>query len=95
MLADHIALSIAADGSLFWNGESVDRKDLRERALAPADADEVPVSMSLSAQLFTRWVSDPGYRRGACGRRGLLLSRTGEAVEVGAQNRPDAGGGNE
>ena len=28
---DHIALSIAADGALFWNGEPVDRRALRER----------------------------------------------------------------
>ena len=31
---DHIALSIGADGALFWNGESVDRRALRERLAA-------------------------------------------------------------
>ena len=28
---DHVALSIAADGTLFWNGERVERRTLRER----------------------------------------------------------------
>ena len=31
---DHIALSIAADGTLFWNGERVERRTLRERLAA-------------------------------------------------------------
>ena len=31
---DHIAVSIVGDGSLFWNGEHVDRAALRERLAA-------------------------------------------------------------
>src|SRR5260221_13021491 len=30
---DHIALSIDAEGALFWNGERVDRRGLHERLL--------------------------------------------------------------
>jgi biopolymer transport protein ExbD len=33
---DHIAVSIDAQGGLFWNGERVDRKGLRERLAAAA-----------------------------------------------------------
>ena len=31
---DHIALSISADGTFFWNGERVERRVLRERLAA-------------------------------------------------------------
>ncbi len=33
---DHVSLSIAADGALFWNGEALDRHALRERLAAAA-----------------------------------------------------------
>src|SRR5262250_2427940 len=33
---EHVALSIRADGALYWNGEHVDRRALRERLAAAA-----------------------------------------------------------
>ena len=39
---DHIALSIAADGALYWNGEAVDRRALRGRLAAASRAQPQP-----------------------------------------------------
>jgi biopolymer transport protein ExbD len=39
---DHIALSIAADGTLFWNGERVERRALRERLSAASHQQPQP-----------------------------------------------------
>ena len=33
---EHVALSIRTDGALYWNGEQVDRRGLRERLAAAA-----------------------------------------------------------
>jgi biopolymer transport protein ExbD len=39
---EHIALSILADGELYWNGEHVDRRTLRERLAAAARQNTQP-----------------------------------------------------
>jgi biopolymer transport protein ExbD len=53
---DHIALSIAADGALFWNGESVVRKELRERLAAAARIQPQP-EVHLRADRAVRYQS--------------------------------------
>ncbi|HEY1289898.1 MAG TPA: biopolymer transporter ExbD [Burkholderiales bacterium] len=39
---EHIALSIRADGTFYWNGEQVDRQELRERLAAAAQRKPQP-----------------------------------------------------
>jgi len=51
---DHIALSIAADGTLFWNGEHVDRRGLRER-LAVASRQKPQPEVHLRADRATQY----------------------------------------
>jgi len=53
---DHIALSIAADGALFWNGEAVGRKALRERLSAAAQVKPQP-EVHLRADRAARYQS--------------------------------------
>jgi biopolymer transport protein ExbD len=53
---DHIALSIAADGALFWNGESVTRKGLRERLAAASQVKPQP-EVHLRADRAVRYQS--------------------------------------
>jgi biopolymer transport protein ExbD len=53
---EHIALSIAADGTVFWNGESVDRKGLRERLAAASKVRPQP-EIHLRADRATRYQS--------------------------------------
>ena len=53
---DHIALSIAADGSLFWNGEAVGRKALRERLAGAAQIKPQP-EVHLRADRAARYQS--------------------------------------
>ena len=51
---DHISLSIAADGTLFWNGEHVERKALRER-LAEASRHQPQPEVHLRADRRTQY----------------------------------------
>ena len=51
---DHISLSIDADGALFWNGERVDRKGLREH-LAAASAQQPQPEVHLRADRAARY----------------------------------------
>jgi biopolymer transport protein ExbD len=51
---DHIALSIDAQGALFWNGERVDRKVLRDH-LAAASAQRPQPEVHLRADRATRY----------------------------------------
>lgn len=51
---DHIALSIAADGSLYWNGEHVERAALRER-LAQASKRSPQPEVHLRADRATHY----------------------------------------
>jgi biopolymer transport protein ExbD len=51
---DHIALSVAADGALYWNGEPVDRRALRER-LAAASRQRPQPEIHLRADRATRY----------------------------------------
>ncbi len=53
---DHIAVSIDAQGSLFWNGERVDRKGLQER-LAAASQQRPQPEVHLSADRSARYQS--------------------------------------
>jgi biopolymer transport protein ExbD len=53
---DHIALSIGADGALFWNGEAVDRPALRER-LAAASHQKPQPEVHLRADRATHYQS--------------------------------------
>jgi len=53
---DHIALSIDAQGALFWNGERVDRKGLRER-LSAASTQRPQPELHLSADRAARYQS--------------------------------------
>jgi len=53
---DHIALSITADGSLFWNGEHVDRAMLRER-LGAASRQQPQPEVHLRADRTTQYQS--------------------------------------
>jgi biopolymer transport protein ExbD len=53
---DHIALSIGADGALFWNGEAVDRPALRER-LAAASRQKPQPEVHLRADRATHYQS--------------------------------------
>ena len=39
---DHVALSITADGALFWNGERVERPELQRRLAAAASRQPQP-----------------------------------------------------
>ena len=50
----HIALSIAADGALFWNGERLERPLLRERLAAAARQTPQP-ELELRADRATRY----------------------------------------
>jgi biopolymer transport protein ExbD len=50
----HIALSIAADGALFWNGERLERRLLRERLAAAARQSPQP-ELQLRADRATRY----------------------------------------
>lgn len=52
--ADHIAVSVAADGALFWNGERVERGELRERLAAAARQQPQP-EVHLHADRATRY----------------------------------------
>jgi biopolymer transport protein ExbD len=51
---DHIAVSIDAQGGVFWNGEQLDRKSLRER-LAAAAAQRPQPEVHLHADRATRY----------------------------------------
>ena len=51
---DHIALSIVADGRLFWNGEALDRRLLREK-LAAASRQQPQPEVHLQADRATRY----------------------------------------
>jgi biopolymer transport protein ExbD len=51
---DHIAVSIATDGALFWNGEPVDRRGLRER-LAAASRQKPQPEVHLRADRATQY----------------------------------------
>jgi biopolymer transport protein ExbD len=51
---DHIAVSIAADGALFWNGEPVDRRGLRER-LGAASQQKPQPEVHLRADRATQY----------------------------------------
>ena len=53
---DHIALSIAADGTLFWNGEQVERRMLRER-LAEVSRHQPQPEVHLRADRRTQYQS--------------------------------------
>jgi biopolymer transport protein ExbD len=53
---DHVALSIAADGTLFWNGERVERRALRER-LATASRQQPQPEIHLRADHATQYQS--------------------------------------
>jgi biopolymer transport protein ExbD len=53
---DHISLSIAADGTLFWNGEHVERNALRER-LAEASRHRPQPEVHLRADRRTQYQS--------------------------------------
>jgi biopolymer transport protein ExbD len=53
---DHISLSVAADGTLFWNGEHVERKALRER-LAEASRHQPQPEVHLRADRRTQYQS--------------------------------------
>jgi biopolymer transport protein ExbD len=53
---DHIALSIAADGTLFWNGESLGRQRLRERLAAASQLKPQP-EIHLRADRAARYQS--------------------------------------
>ena len=53
---DHIAVSIDAQGGLFWNGERVDRNGLRER-LSAASAQRPQPEVHLSADRAARYQS--------------------------------------
>ena len=53
---EHIALSISADGTVFWNGESVDRKGLRERLAAASQIRPQP-EIHLRADRAARYQS--------------------------------------
>src|SRR5262245_591961 len=51
---DHIAISIKADGGLFWNGERLDRAGLRERLSAASKQAPQP-ELHLHADRATRY----------------------------------------
>ena len=51
---DHIAVSIDAQGGVFWNGEQLDRKSLREH-LAAAAAQRPQPEVHLHADRATRY----------------------------------------
>jgi biopolymer transport protein ExbD len=51
---EHISLSITADGSLFWNGEHVERSALRERLAQAAQRRPQP-EVHLRADRATRY----------------------------------------
>jgi biopolymer transport protein ExbD len=53
-LPEHIALSIDAEGTLYWNGERVDRAELGQR-LAAASAKKPPPEIHLRADRGTRY----------------------------------------
>jgi biopolymer transport protein ExbD len=53
---DHIALSIAADGTLFWNGERVERRALRGRLSAASHQQPQP-EVHLRADRATQYQS--------------------------------------
>ena len=53
---DHIAVSIDAQGGVFWNGEQVDRKALRER-LSAASAQRPQPEVHLRADRAARYQS--------------------------------------
>jgi biopolymer transport protein ExbD len=53
---DHIALSITADGGLFWNGERVDRATLRAR-LGAASHQQPQPEVHLRADRTTQYQS--------------------------------------
>jgi len=51
---DHIAVSITADGALFWNGERVERSELRQR-LAAASRQQPQPEVHLRADRDTHY----------------------------------------
>src|SRR5262245_34808774 len=51
---DHIALSINAPGSIFWNGESIERPELTRRLIASAKLDPQP-ELHLRADKTTQY----------------------------------------
>jgi biopolymer transport protein ExbD len=51
---DHIALSINAGGSLFWNGETIDKSQLTERLLQAAKLEPQP-ELHLRADQTTQY----------------------------------------
>jgi len=53
---DHIAISIDAQGGLFWNGERIERKGLRER-LSAASTQHPQPEVHLSADRAARYQS--------------------------------------
>jgi biopolymer transport protein ExbD len=53
---DHVAVSITADGVLFWNGERVERRALRER-LASASHQQPQPEIHLRADRATQYQS--------------------------------------
>jgi len=56
---DHIAVSIKADGTLFWNGEGIGRATLRERLSAAARQVPQP-ELHLHADRSTRYEAVAG-----------------------------------